>query len=63
MAPEVAARPRCDECNQIEGTNPDCASCQDTATMDADRSTAKAGGTADRQMGAPRAFSRSGRVD
>lgn len=59
----VTPRPLCDECNAIVGTNPDCENCQDFATQDADRTTAKAGATADRQMGAPRAFSSSGRVD
>jgi len=56
-------RPSCRSCGQIEGTNPDCESCQDVATRDAERSTAKAGAVADRQMGAPRAFSSSGKVD
>lgn len=57
------ARAKCSSCGQIEGTNPDCYDCQDVATADANRSTAKAGAVADRQMGAPRAFSSSGRVD
>lgn len=61
---EVAAEPQsCDECGARAGTNPDCSECQDSCTKDANRSTAKAGGQANRMMGAPRAFSSSGRVD
>ncbi len=54
----------CEECGGRLGTNPDCANCQDFATRDADRVTAKVGGVAaDRMQGAPRAFSSRGRVD
>jgi len=61
-----SSRPKaktCPSCGSHLGMNPNCSVCQEHATTDASRSTAKVGGVTAVQQGAPRAFSSSGRVD
>lgn len=60
---EMETARKCRECGQCKGENPNCWACQEVATNDASRSTAKATANAARQEGEPRAFSSSGRVD
>lgn len=62
MPVEPVSRPDCDQCGERLGTNPDCFKCQEWATEDADRVTAKTGGRAANPT-EPRAFSSRGGVD
>lgn len=50
-------------CGSTLGLNPNCPNCQEHAAAGADRETAKVGGVRALQLGAPRAFTSTGRVD
>lgn len=62
MPASTSLRELCTECGSHLGLNPNCENCQEHAAAGATRQTAKVGGVSV-QLGEPRAFSSSGRVD
>ena len=62
MPGTTSLRELCSSCGSHLGLNPNCETCQEKAAAGATRQTAKVGGVS-AQLGEPRAFSSSGRVD